>query len=82
MTNEEIEKQYEHYFTMFTTEGWKQLMLESSELLVQMNRLDTVKKEEDFNFRRGQVVMLQRLVNFQQGIENSYEDFKSNVDEI
>lgn len=82
MTNEEIEKQYEAYFTMFTTEGWKQLMLESSELLVQMNRLDTVKKEEDFNFRRGQVVMLQRLVNFQQGIENSYEDFKSNVDEI
>ena len=82
MSNLEIEKQYENYFEMFLTEGWTQLMVDSSELLSLLNRIDTLKKEDDFNFRRGQVVMLQRLVNFQQGIENSYEDFKSNDKEI
>lgn len=71
MTTEE-QAYYENYFSMFLTEGWKQLVAEVNETLVTY-RIEDIKDQQHLNTIQGEIKMLQRISNFEQGIRNAYD---------
>ena len=80
MTSEE-EKYYEHYFDLFNTQGWKQLVDEIREI-------HNSYKVEDFNTieelykAKGERDILARVLNFENGIEAAYASIKEGNSDI
>lgn len=71
MTKEE-QAYYENYFSMFLTEGWKQLVAEVNETLATY-RIEDIKDQQHLNTIQGELKMLQRISNYEQGIRNAYD---------
>ena len=71
----EIEKYYEHYFDLFITEGWKQLIEEVNEILGS-HSIDSIKDEKELALLQGERVALKRLASFETNIKNSYDYIK------
>ena len=71
----EVEKYYEHYFDLFITAGWKQLIEEVNEILGSHD-IDFVKDEKELALLQGERVALKRLASFETNIKNSYDYIK------
>jgi len=68
----EVEKYYEHYFDLFMTEGWKQLIEEVNEILGSHD-IDSIKDDKELALLQGERVALKRLASFETNIRNSYD---------
>lgn len=66
-------KQYEDYFSMFTTDGWKLLMEDIQGMIEGLDSISYVNTLEELHNYKGQLSMLQRLAGFQNAIEQAYE---------
>jgi hypothetical protein len=71
----ELEKYYEHYFDMFNSKGWKQLMEEVDES-INVFRIENLNTEKELFLARGQLVQLNTLKNLQAVIEQAYEELQ------
>ena len=70
-------------FTLFRTEGWKELM---GDLETQSSNIDSVRStvdERDLNFRKGQLAILGTLFNLDTQISSSHQEaLESNDDNV
>ena len=68
------EAYYNSYFDLFRTDGWKQLTGELTEHAATINNVPVVKDTQDLYFRQGQLEVLLYLLQFEDSINNSYDD--------
>jgi len=72
----EIEKQYEHFFSMFVTEGWKQF-IEDMEDIYDNYRIEDVKDEKHLNFVKGERAILWRIITLEESLKNAYDSMQA-----
>ena len=71
--DQETQKYYDNYFSLFMTDGWKQLMQDFSNNAVQINSIEAAKDNNDMYFRKGQLNILAYLLNLESVITNNHE---------
>ena len=78
----ELEKYFNTYFELFSTEGWKQLTGEFGSNGNVINSVQATKDVDDMYFRKGQLNVIAHLVNFESSVEQAYSEAKeSNEDD-
>jgi len=70
----ETQEYYEKYFSLFITDGWKQLLQEFSNNAMQINSVEATKDSNDMYFRKGQLNVLAHILNLQTIVETNYEE--------
>ena len=70
----EDEQYYNIYFELFRSDGWRQLTEELTEVAAHTNNVAIVKDAQDLFFRQGQLDILTWLLQFEDSINNNYED--------
>jgi len=73
LTKEEDEY-YNNYFDMFNSKGWQQLVEELKTNLVNVNSVQATKDVDDMYFRKGQLNVLNSIVNLDNSIDAAYKD--------
>lgn len=73
LTKEE-EEYYNNYFDMFNAKGWQQLVEELKTNLVNVNSVQSTKDVDDMYFRKGQLNVLNSIVNLDDSIDAAYKD--------
>jgi len=73
----EEQKYYENYFDLFLTDGWKQFVQESKDIL-DSHSIDDLKNEKDLSQLQGQRVVLLNIIRFETGIQNAFEELSNN----
>jgi len=71
--DKDTQQYFDRYFDMFASEGWKQFIEDMEGNRDLMSDLMTVKDANDLYYRKGQIDVLNRMVNFQDSIENAYK---------
>ena len=74
----EVEKYYETYFDLFTTEGWKQFVQDVSNNLEQYD-VRTVEDVDDLRFKQGQLKVIDHVMNWETLIRNAYEELEEDA---
>jgi fructosamine-3-kinase len=77
MTDKELVIYFETYMDLFLTDGWKQFKEEFDESFKSLNTLDTLHDEKQFMYRKGQIEVLHRLVNFENAIKDAFEEYNN-----
>lgn len=71
--DKDTQQYFDRYFDLFASEGWKQFIEDMEGNRELMSDLMTVKDANDLFYRKGQVDVLNRIVNFQDSIENAHK---------
>lgn len=71
--DKDTQQYFDKYFDLFASEGWKQFIEDMEGNRELMSDLMTVKDANDLFYRKGQVDVLNRIVNFQDSIENAHK---------
>jgi hypothetical protein len=82
MLDQETQQYYDKYFTMFSSEGWKQLIQELTANAVNINSVEATKDPEDLSFRKGQLNVLGFLVNLESTTEANYEEASNDAESV
>jgi hypothetical protein len=72
--DKETQEYYDNYFSLFTTDGWKQLTQEFDNNAVPINSVEAVKDSNDMYFRKGQLNVLAHLLNLENIVTTNYEE--------
>ena len=72
--DQETQTYYDQYFSLFLTDGWKQLVQDFSNNALQINSLEAVKDADDMHFRKGQLNVLAHLINMETIVSTNYEE--------
>lgn len=72
--DQETQTYYDQYFSLFLTDGWKQLIQDFSNNALQINSLEAVKDANDMHFRKGQLNVLAHLINMETIVSTNYEE--------
>jgi hypothetical protein len=70
--DKELERYYNTYFDLFRSEGWKQFIGELGQNALGINSLEQTKDEADMYFRKGQLNVLNSVINLENMIESTY----------
>lgn len=79
--DQETQTYYDQYFSLFLTDGWKQLIQDFSNNAVQINSLEAVKDADDMYFRKGQLNVLAHLINMETIVSTNYEEASKTEDD-
>tara|TARA_R100000935_G_C2704812_1_gene111732 strand:- start:172 stop:426 length:255 start_codon:yes stop_codon:yes gene_type:complete len=74
-TDPELERYYESLIDIFQLEGWKFLLDDFTQTEESLRDLVTCRTEKELHYRQGQLDIIGKLLSFEDGIKNSYEDF-------
>ena len=74
-TDPELERYYESLIDIFQLEGWKFLLEDFTQTEESLRDLVTCRTEKELHYRQGQLDIIGKLLSFENGIKNSYEDF-------
>ena len=69
----EVEKYYETYFDLFTTDGWKQFVQDISDNRQQFD-IRTIEEFGDLRFSQGQLKVIDHVINWESLIRNAYDE--------
>ena len=69
----ELQKYYEDYADLFMTDGWKTFQQDIIAAASTINIM-ALKDAKDLHISQGQLDVFQRLINWQNSIENAYEE--------
>ena len=72
--DQETQEYYDNYFSLFMTDGWKQLIQEFGSNTVQINSVEATKDSNDMYFRKGQLNILAHLLNLETIVTTNYEE--------
>ena len=72
--DQETQQYYDAYFSLFITDGWKQLTEEFTNNAIQINSVEATKDSNDMYFRKGQLNTLAHLLNLEHIIKTNYEE--------
>ena len=64
---------------MFHTTGWKQFIDEINDIINGF-RIEDIKDEKHLSLVQGQLQMLTRTANFEDGLRNTYDDLTEDID--
>jgi len=78
--DKEISTYYENLLDLFTRDGWKQFIEDIEDNAEMLADITTIKDEQGFWFRRGQLEAIQRILSYESTIKDSYEDFERESD--
>lgn len=79
--DQETQTYYDQYFSLFLTDGWKQLIQDFSNNALQINSLEAVKDANDMHFRKGQLNVLAHLINMETIVTTNYEEANKTEDD-
>ena len=79
--NKETQDYYENYFSLFMTDGWKQLMEEFSSNAFNINSVEATKDPDDMYFRKGQLNVLAHLINMESIVNTNYDEASEEKDD-
>ena len=72
--DQETQQYYDAYFSLFITDGWKQLMQDFGNNAVSINSVEATKDADDMYFRKGQLNVLAHLLNMETIVTTNYEE--------
>ena len=70
----ELQQYYERYFDLFASVGWRQLIEELEESLDTIDSISATKDVDDMFYRKGQLNILNHMINFESLIKNSFDE--------
>lgn len=73
----DILQQYEHYFEMFLTEGWKQFV-EDMQSVHDSYEIENIKDETTLFYIKGERRVLKQIIQFEDSIRHSYDSLVEN----
>lgn len=71
---------FDNYWELFASAGWKQFQEDMEDSKALMSDLMTVKDANDFYYRKGQLEVLNRIVNFQTALEAAHKEMTDETD--
>ena len=72
--DQETQQYYDAYFSLFITDGWKQLVQEFTDNAIQINSVEATKDADDMYFRKWQLNILAHLLNLETIVKTNYEE--------
>lgn len=72
--DQETQQYYDAYFSLFITDGWKQLIKEFANNALAINSVEATKDANDMYFRKGQLNVLAHLLNMENIVTTNYEE--------
>jgi hypothetical protein len=72
--DQETQTYYDNYFSLFITDGWKQLTSEFTNNANNINSIEATKDANDMYFRKGQLNVLAHLINMETIVTTNYEE--------
>ncbi len=72
--DQETQTYYDNYFSLFITDGWKQLTSEFTSNANNINSIEATKDANDMYFRKGQLNVLAHLINMETIVSTNYEE--------
>jgi len=76
----DLQKYYENQFNLFIQEGWKDLLEDFENIKKSINDLSTVADEQSLFFRKGQLDILDLLLQRKTMCEKTYEELINEKD--
>lgn len=73
--DQETQRQYDNYFSMFATEGWKQF-IEDMDSILQTYRIEDIQNDKHLSFVQGERRVLNLIVNFEDSMRRTYDDLE------
>ena len=73
----ELQKYYEERFSMFSQQGWIDLMEDVDKMLESLNNISTIEDGNALQFRKGELSILLWVRNLKQISERAYEDLRA-----
>jgi hypothetical protein len=64
---------FETYFDLFSHQGWKTFVAEIVENRERVNSVETTTDANDLFFRKGQLNVLNTIINFEQALELAFQ---------
>lgn len=77
MTDKEREDYFDKYWDLFASSGWKQFIEDLNDSAKSLDDICTIKDANEFFYRKGQVEILRRVLNFQRTMEESYKEIEN-----
>lgn len=74
-----LEKYYEEQFSMFSTDGWKDLMEDLEKLKNQIENIRTVEDSQQLYYRQGQLDILDLMLYRKKTCEEVYEQLQGDT---
>lgn len=78
--NQELLTQYENYFQMFRTEGWKQF-IEDMQDIFDTYRIEDFKDEKQLVYAQGERRILNQILHFESSIKTNYDTLVESSDD-
>ena len=72
--DQETQQYYDAYFSLFITDGWRQLVQDFGNNALQINSIEATKDANDMYFRKGQLNVLAHLINMETIVTTNYEE--------
>ena len=72
--DQETHQYYDNYFSLFLTDGWKQLMQDFGNNALSINSIEAAKDADDMFFRKGQLNVLAHLLNMETIVRTNYDE--------
>ena len=78
--DQETQQYYDNYFTLFSTDGWKQLTEELKQNALVINRVEATKDTNDLYMRKGQINVLAYILNLESTTNTNYDELNTDND--
>jgi hypothetical protein len=78
--DQETQQYYDNYFTLFSTDGWKQLIEELNQNALVINSVEATKDTNDLYMRKGQINVLAYILNLESTTNANYEELNKDND--
>lgn len=78
--DQETQQYYDNYFTLFSTDGWKQLIEELKQNALVINSVEATKDANDLYMRKGQINVLAYILNLEATTNTNYDELNTDND--
>ena len=71
--DKKLQEHYERMFSMFASDGWKDLMEDVEKVYLANNNIMGIQSEQELHFKKGQLDVLQWFRSMKESYSQSYE---------
>lgn len=71
--DKKLQSYYENRFSMMATDGWQDLIEDAQTMFESLNHVLSIQNEADLMVKKGQLDLLQWLINLKPASEQAYE---------
>jgi hypothetical protein len=79
MIDKKLQSYYENRFSMMATTGWQDLMEDAQQLFDSLNQVLPIQNETDLQLKRGQLDILNWLLNLKPASEAAFEQLNDST---